>query len=94
MVRRKREEVEEVLETLQEKEEAMEQKQAEEESTLTHLALGTYQDPVTREWMVVEIQYNPLTNKVGEIVKINGGPTKEFAVEKFKLTAVREGVVG
>ena len=63
-------------------------------STLTHTALGVFKDEKIGVWYVAEIKYNPTTNQVGEINKVEAGPMRDFAIEKFKLEAVEHNLVG
>lgn len=66
----------------------------EEVSTLTHVALGTYKNELTGEWMVAKIKFNPETGQAELAEHIPAGPGRDFAIEKFKIVAVQEGVVG
>lgn len=64
-----------------------------EKVELTHVGLGVLKDE-TQGWSVVKLKYNPETKdaRVEEIV--HAGPSRDFAIEKFKLLAVEEGLVG
>lgn len=59
----------------------------------TETALGVYKDYNTGEWMVAKLKYNPLTHEVVWDSAIAAGPGRDFGIEKFKLTAVDEGIV-
>jgi hypothetical protein len=71
--------------------------QSEEEtnvSTLTHVALGTFKDDSSGEWLVAKIKFDPETGAAEVTERIPAGPGRDFAIEKFKIVAVQEGVVG
>jgi len=88
MSKRTKEELEKDLTTMKETESKTEEKKNE----LTYLALGIFPGE-NGEWMVARIQYNPYTGKVGDIEKVDAGPGKAFAAEKFKLIAIKERVI-
>lgn len=88
MTKRAKEELDKALGELKIHEEKIEEKQNE----LTHLALGTFQAS-NGEWYVARVKYNPETGKAGEFEKVEAGPGKAFAIEQFKIMAVKEKVV-
>lgn len=61
---------------------------------LSETLLGIYKDYNTGEWMVAKAKYNPITGAIGELERISAGPGRDFGIEKFKLVAVEEGLVG
>lgn len=63
-------------------------------SELTHVALGTFKNDSTGEWMVAKLKYNPETGDAEVVEKISAGPGRDFGIEKFKIVAVEEGIVG
>lgn len=62
------------------------------EVELTHVALGVVND--SSGWGVVRLRYNPETKDAKVIDVLHAGPSRDFAIEKFKLSAVEEGLVG
>lgn len=61
---------------------------------LTHTALGTFRNDLTGEWLVAKIKFNPETGHAEVVERVPAGPGRDFAIEKFKIVAVQEGVVG
>ena len=61
---------------------------------LTHVALGTFKDESTGEWLVAKLKFNPETGSAEVVERIPAGPGRDFAIEKFKIVAVQEKVVG
>lgn len=61
---------------------------------LTHVALGTFRNELTGEWLVAKVRFNPETGHAEVVERIPAGPGRDFAIEKFKIVAVNEGVVG
>ncbi len=67
----------------------------ENEFKLTHVALGTYQNHRTGEWMVARVVFSPVTGEAKLDKSIGtSGLTRDYAIEEFKILAVREGIVG
>lgn len=88
MAKRAKEELDKALGELKVNEEKIEEKQNE----LTHLALGTFRGE-NGDWFLARIKFNPTTGQVGEIEREEAGEIKSLAAERFKIAAVREGVV-
>ncbi len=63
-----------------------------QEVELTHVALGVAKGD--DGWDLIKLKYNPLTKDAVVVEQIHAGPSRDFAIEKFKLTAVEEGLVG
>ena len=63
-------------------------------SVLSHTALGTYKNDSTGEWLVAKLRFDPQTGHAEVVEHIPAGPGRDFAIEKFKIVAVSEGVVG
>lgn len=62
--------------------------------TLTHTALGVFQDETTGKWALAKIRYNPTTREAGQVELVtNEEGTKEAVNLRFKITAVNEGLV-
>lgn len=61
---------------------------------LSHVGLGIYKNTDTSEWMVIKLKFDPLTGQAEVVEHIPAGPGRDFAIEKFKIVAVQEGVVG
>jgi len=61
---------------------------------LTTVALGVYKNVETGEWMVARLKFNPETEQAAVVEHIPAGPGRDFAIEKFKIVAVAEGIVG
>jgi len=61
---------------------------------LTHVALGTFKDELTGEWLVAKLKFDPVTGQAEVAERIPAGPGRDFGIEKFKLVAVAEGIVG
>lgn len=61
---------------------------------LSHVALGTYKSESTGEWMVAKLRFDPTTGAAEVVEHLYAGPGRDFAIEKFKIVAVQEGVVG
>ena len=70
------------------------EQEAQTVSVLSHTALGTYRDDTTGEWMVAKLKFDPHTGQAEVVEHIPAGPGRDFAIEKFKIVAVQEGVVG
>lgn len=62
--------------------------------SFTHEAIGTFKHPDTGVWMVAVIKFNPVTGDVSELNSIEAGPSRDYAVERFKLEAVQRDIVG
>ena len=62
--------------------------------SLTKVALGVYKDEATGEWMVAKLFFDPETGEAELAEKIAAGPGRDFAIEKFKIVAVQERIVG
>lgn len=60
---------------------------------LTHVGLGVVKHD-TLGWSVVKLKYNPDTKDATVEDVVHAGPSRDFAIEKFKLLAVEEGLVG
>lgn len=61
---------------------------------LTHVALGTYKNEATGEWLVAKLMFDPETGTAELVERVPAGPGRDFAIEKFKIVAVQEKVVG
>jgi len=61
---------------------------------LTHEAMGTFKNPDTGKWMVAVVKYNPLTGDAEVSETLPAGETRDFAIELFKLEAVKREIVG
>ena len=51
-------------------------------------------DETTGEWMVAKLFFDPETGEAELAEKIPAGPGRDFAIEKFKIVAVQERIVG
>lgn len=65
-----------------------------EPSVLTHTSLGAFKDEVTGKWFVAKIKYNPVTKETGELEELIAGSTRDEVIEKFKIEASNEDLVG
>lgn len=63
-------------------------------SELTTVGIGVYKNTETGEWMVAKLKFNPETEQAAVVEHIPAGPGRDFAIEKFKIVAVAEGIVG
>lgn len=69
-------------------------KEEEVSSPLTHVGLGMYKNQETGEWLVAKLKFNPDTGEAELVERIPAGPGRDFGIEKFKIVAVAEGIVG
>lgn len=64
------------------------------EATLTNDALGLFQDETTKEWFVAHLRFNPKSGDASVVAKIpTGEKAKNFAIERFKITALKLDMV-
>lgn len=67
---------------------------ATQEATLTHTALGVFQDESTGHWALAEVKYNPVTKQTGELKVVSNEEGSREAINiRFKIAAVKEGLV-
>lgn len=60
----------------------------------THTAIGMFKNTTDGVYYVAEIQYNPVTGEVSpKMAIIEGGPGKDFGIERFKIHASIHGLV-
>lgn len=57
---------------------------------LTRWMVGTYIDPMTNEWMLAQIKFDPITKQTGELVTER--VTGDYEVMKERL-AVKEAIL-
>lgn len=62
-------------------------------TNFTHSALGTFQDPISFRWKLIELKYDPatFTTKVEAITEMGDGRLE--LVERFKIRSVELGLV-
>lgn len=56
---------------------------------LTHDAFGIYKEPKTGEWVVVIIEYSPISGEAKMGKSIPTGGYREMAIDKFKIEAAQ-----
>lgn len=62
-------------------------------ASLIRWMVGTYLDPVTREWMLAQIKFDPVTFKVGEIETERVSGDFYILRERLQIKQIRLGLL-
>lgn len=63
------------------------------EPNYTRFLLGSYMDPVTGEWMLAEVPFDPLTKTVGPVVSTRVSGDVQVLREKLMIKQVNLGLL-
>lgn len=81
--------IQEPIVTLKEEEVVKEEAPA----VMTHTALSMVKQ--NDEWFIVEVQVNPKEGKAGLVtMKGTGSPSRDYAIERFKIRTIELGFFG
>lgn len=64
-----------------------------QEVKLTRYMVGTFLDPITREWMLAQVKFDPVTKVVSELQTERVAGNHEVMLERFQIKVGNLGIM-
>lgn len=68
--------------------------EAQSTGNFTHVAISVFKDPATKKWTLAEIAFDPKTRETKFLPTRVTAELKDIIHEKFKIAAIKLGIMG